>query len=534
MAMAPTGGPGDSPACCGALAELPGWRGCATRPRIPRDMDADLIRAHARSAAAHAVPASAGAIGLRRCARRDEPRLHRRRLSARGRRRCARRGRIWRCPPTSSSVFPARPMRTSPRRLALVEEVGFAQAFSFKYSPRPGTPATGLRRQVADPVKAERLRCCRSCWSSRPGRSTPPASAPRCRSCWSAPGATRASWSAAAPISRRCTCRRAASPRRPRAGRDHRMPSPQSGRRDRRGGAVEREVTRLSTLAPLPDLRGSSHRMHFDDNATCAVLFGQHHLNLARIEQKLPVSIVTRGNEVFIQGESEGEVRVAAAVLADLYGQLKRGGVVGRDEVDASLRMALDGPERGVRRRPGCRPHRAQARHRPLAQPGGLSARARGARPRVRAGPAGTGKTYLAVAMAVALLKQRRIDRIILSRPAVEAGRAAGLSAGRPQGEGRPLHAAALRRAAGHAAGGQAPAADRERTDRDRTAGLHARPHTEQCLCHPRRGAEHDALADEDVPHPPGRELAYGRSPAIRRRAICRPACLRAGDAVGS
>ena len=85
--------------------------------------------------------------------------------------------------------------------------------------------------------------------------------------------------------------------------------------------------------------------MHFDDNAACAVLFGQHHLNLARIEQKLPVSIVTRGNEVFIQGESEGEVKVAAAVLQDLYGQLKRGSAVGRDEVDATLRMLLDGPE---------------------------------------------------------------------------------------------------------------------------------------------------------------------------------------------
>ena len=54
------------------------------------------------------------------------------------------------------------------------------------------------------------------------------------------------------------------------------------------------------------------------------MLFGQHHLNLARIEQKLPVSIVTRGNEVFIQGEGEGEVRTAAAVLEDLYAQLKQ------------------------------------------------------------------------------------------------------------------------------------------------------------------------------------------------------------------
>ena len=87
--------------------------------------------------------------------------------------------------------------------------------------------------------------------------------------------------------------------------------------------------------------------MRFDDNAACAVLFGQHHLNLARIEQKLPVSIVTRGNEVFIQGESEGEVRVATAVLEELYGQLKRGSAVGRDEVDATLRMVMDGPEHG-------------------------------------------------------------------------------------------------------------------------------------------------------------------------------------------
>ena len=58
--------------------------------------------------------------------------------------------------------------------------------------------------------------------------------------------------------------------------------------------------------------------MRFDDNAACALLFGQHHLNLARIEQKLPVSIVTRGNEVFIQGQDDTDVRTAAAVLEDL------------------------------------------------------------------------------------------------------------------------------------------------------------------------------------------------------------------------
>jgi phosphate starvation-inducible PhoH-like protein len=170
--------------------------------------------------------------------------------------------------------------------------------------------------------------------------------------------------------------------------------------------------------------------MHFDDNATCAILFGQHHLNLARIEQKLPVSIVTRGNEVFIQGESEGEVKAAAAVLEDLYGQLKRGGAVGRDEVDATLRMLLDGPERGALGDTGTiRTERKLVTARSPNQAAYLRALDR--HDLVFAlGPAGTGKTYLAVAMAVALLKQRRIERIILSRPAVEAGERLGFLPG--------------------------------------------------------------------------------------------------------
>ena len=159
------------------------------------------------------------------------------------------------------------------------------------------------------------------------------------------------------------------------------------------------------------------------------MLFGQHHLNLARIEQKLPVSIVTRGNEVFIQGESAGEVRTAATVLEDLYAQLKKGRIVGRDEVDASLRMALagDGPAGGddslvrTERRLIAPRSPNQAAYLRLLERHDLV---------FALGPAGTGKTYLAVAMAVAMLKQRRVDRIILSRPAVEAGERLGFLPG--------------------------------------------------------------------------------------------------------
>jgi phosphate starvation-inducible PhoH-like protein len=182
-------------------------------------------------------------------------------------------------------------------------------------------------------------------------------------------------------------------------------------------------------LAAIPE-RGSSHRIRFDDNSACAQLFGQHHLNLARIEQKLPVNIVTRGNEVFIQGEDDGGVRVAAAVLEDLYGQLKRGREIGREEVDAALRMAAaggtdaaTGGEAGVRTERKLVAPRSpnQARYLRLMEAHDLV---------FALGPAGTGKTYLAVAMAVTLLKQRKVDRLILSRPAVEAGERLGFLPG--------------------------------------------------------------------------------------------------------
>lgn len=170
--------------------------------------------------------------------------------------------------------------------------------------------------------------------------------------------------------------------------------------------------------------------MRFDDNAACALLFGQHHLNLARIEQKLPVHIITRGNEVFIQGESDGEVRRAAAVLEDLYAQLKEGRPVGGEEVDASLRMALGGAPGGRNGEDqAIRTERRVVLPRSPNQAAYLRALER--RDLVFAlGPAGTGKTYLAVAMAVALLKQRRIDRLVLSRPAVEAGERLGFLPG--------------------------------------------------------------------------------------------------------
>ena len=152
--------------------------------------------------------------------------------------------------------------------------------------------------------------------------------------------------------------------------------------------------------------------------------------------------------------------------------------MVGRDEVDASLRMALDGRRARLRCAATKAPSVPSASSSCPRSPNQAAyLRALDRHDLVFAlGPAGTGKTYLAVAMGVALLKQRPGRAHHSVAAGGRGGRAAGLPAGRSEGEGRPLYAPALRRAAGHAARGQAAAADRDRPDRDRPARLHARP----------------------------------------------------------
>ena len=146
-------------------------------------------------------------------------------------------------------------------------------------------------------------------------------------------------------------------------------------------------------------------------------------------------------------------------------------------------------------------------------------------------GPAGTGKTYLAMAKAVQALQAKQVNRIILTRPAVEAGERLGFLPGtlteKIDPYLRPLYDAlhdmidpeSIPRlmAAGH--------------DRGRAAGLHARPHAQRRVHHPRRGAEHLARADEDVPDPARLRLEDGRH---RRRHAGRPARRHASRACGS
>ena len=122
----------------------------------PLDMDDRLIEAHRDLPALMPhlhLPVQSGSDRVLAAMNR---RHTARRISRRASRGCAARGPTSRSRPTSSSASPARPRTISSARFDLVSEVGYASAYSFKYSPRPGTPAAEME-QVPEAVKDERL-----------------------------------------------------------------------------------------------------------------------------------------------------------------------------------------------------------------------------------------------------------------------------------------------------------------------------------------------------------------------------------------
>ena len=180
--------------------------------------------------------------------------------------------------------------------------------------------------------------------------------------------------------------------------------------------------------------------LQFPDNRLLIDLCGELDRNLAQIEARLGLTITRRGNMLQLHGEAHARAE-ATRVLNGLYARLEQGRAVAPGDVDAAIRLAP-----APARPPG-----------PEAQPGQLDmfsaepleirTRKKVVEPRTPAqkdyvrqlfrhelvfglGPAGTGKTYLAVAAAVAMLIDGHVDRIILSRPAVEAGERLGFLPG--------------------------------------------------------------------------------------------------------
>ena len=166
----------------------------------------------------------------------------------------------------------------------------------------------------------------------------------------------------------------------------------------------------------------------FKDNSMAMELFGPHHANLTLIEKQLGVEIHAAGNRVSVAGEPVAAANACLA-LDSLYGRLQKGYGVDLDDVAAAVRMiaapssdldadALTVDTRNRRISPRS-PN--QAIYMKTIDESVLV---------FGQGPAGTGKTYLAVAKAVEQLVRGDVDRIILSRPAVEAGEQLGFLPG--------------------------------------------------------------------------------------------------------
>jgi phosphate starvation-inducible PhoH-like protein len=166
-------------------------------------------------------------------------------------------------------------------------------------------------------------------------------------------------------------------------------------------------------------------RMTFDNNALLVVLYGDHDRHLVRIEQLANVQLSARGDQLAITGMPD-DAALAQKALSSLYERLKRGLSIEAADVDAAVRFArseADGAGEGIRTRkravqartPGQRGYLEALRERDMV---------------FALGPAGSGKTYLAVAMGVSLLLAGKVERIVLSRPAVEAGERLGFLPG--------------------------------------------------------------------------------------------------------
>ena len=186
----------------------------------------------------------------------------------------------------------------------------------------------------------------------------------------------------------------------------------------------------ISTAPPRAAAPACALTMTFDSNVLLSMLLGDHDRHLARIEQRLGVRLACRGNKVSISG-TQAQVAAAEAALIALYAQLERGEMIDGPKIDATLRLTDPSadPRLPLSDLPAIRTRKGAVGPRSQGQAAYIDALGRYEMV-FGIGPAGTGKTYLAVAQAVAMLTSGRVDRIVLSRPAVEAGERLGFLPG--------------------------------------------------------------------------------------------------------
>jgi phosphate starvation-inducible protein PhoH and related proteins len=173
----------------------------------------------------------------------------------------------------------------------------------------------------------------------------------------------------------------------------------------------------------------------FEKPHLLGTLFGQYDQNLVAIENRLGVYIAARGNKLQIEGEPEAAAR-ARDVMTGLYNRIVAGQEIDTGAVEAVIAMSAEPTLDGIIRHDVAEPPKVMIRTRkkvivPRSATQVTYMEALNRNDIIFAlGPAGTGKTYLAVAQAVSQLITGTVDRLILSRPAVEAGEKLGFLPG--------------------------------------------------------------------------------------------------------
>ena len=176
--------------------------------------------------------------------------------------------------------------------------------------------------------------------------------------------------------------------------------------------------------------------LEFPDNAKATLLFGTNNENLSHLENELSIAIHDRGNQVSLSGDDRA-VGKAETILNDLWRAIKKGEPIKKAEIDAKLRFMQDNDLKSDKdkaqmskdekitistKRKEIRPRTPnQANYLKLIQEYEMV---------FGLGPAGTGKTYLAVAAGVAAFLKGDVERLIFTRPAVEAGENLGFLPG--------------------------------------------------------------------------------------------------------
>ncbi len=178
--------------------------------------------------------------------------------------------------------------------------------------------------------------------------------------------------------------------------------------------------------------------LEFEDNILLPALYGEHNSYLSRIENEFGCTLTSKGNLLSINGSKEA-CSLSQDVLLSLYNRLEEGDEISLDDVDGAIRLVsmLDSPTlKSSKPRKDISNDQDVIRTRKTT----ISPRSENQAKYINAlrsqnitfglGPAGTGKTFLAVAMAVSYLLEGKVERIILSRPAVEAGEKLGFLPG--------------------------------------------------------------------------------------------------------